>query len=79
MFFDDEGDLAHEFYEEVFVGGHSRMKRLYKNLTPQVGEYKISVHGSLEMKFLIYVKWQYLLALDHQYYKIFFKCFNVLS
>ena len=36
MFFDEEGDLAHEFYEEVFDAGHSRMKRQYKNLRPQV-------------------------------------------
>ncbi|XP_063438896.1 tumor suppressor candidate 2-like [Mytilus edulis] len=35
MFFDEEGDLAHEFYEEVFDAGHSRMKRQYKNLRPQ--------------------------------------------
>ena len=36
MFFDEDGDLAHEFYEEVIDKGHSRMKRQVRNLRPQV-------------------------------------------
>ena len=43
MYFDEDGDLAHEFYEEVKItdSKHSSksrtaMKRLRKNLTPQV-------------------------------------------
>lgn len=42
MFFDEDGDLAHEFYEEVAPrrkGGKLRMRRLDKNLRPQ-GEVK---------------------------------------
>ncbi|XP_070559561.1 tumor suppressor candidate 2-like [Ptychodera flava] len=44
MYFDEDGDLAHEFYEET--AGKSRrrthMKRIYRNLTPQgVIEYDI--------------------------------------
>lgn len=35
MFFDEDGDLAHEFYEEVIDKGHSRMKRQVRNLRPQ--------------------------------------------
>ncbi|KAK6177009.1 hypothetical protein SNE40_015201 [Patella caerulea] len=35
MFFDEDGDLAHEFYEEVVHGRKSRMKRCYKRLRPQ--------------------------------------------
>ena len=41
MYFDEDGDLAHEFYEEVILGGacpRSAMRRRRKNLRPQVGE-----------------------------------------
>lgn len=40
MFYDEDGDLAHEFYEETIVtkNGQKRAKlrRVYKNLIPQV-------------------------------------------
>ena len=39
MYFDEDGDLAHEFYEEIILGGscpRSAMKRKRKNLIPQV-------------------------------------------
>ena len=36
MYFDEDGDLAHEFYEEIKKGGKRRMKKIEKNLTPQV-------------------------------------------
>lgn len=39
MFFDEDGDLAHEFYEEVRLDGASQktvMKRKLNNLRPQV-------------------------------------------
>lgn len=40
MFFDEDGDLAHEFYEETIVTKNGRkkakLKRIQKNLTPQV-------------------------------------------
>lgn len=45
MYFDEDGDLAHEFYEEVGPrrrGGKKRMKRIDKDLTPQ-GEVKYRV------------------------------------
>uniref|UniRef100_A0A3P9LQT0 Tumor suppressor 2, mitochondrial calcium regulator b n=1 Tax=Oryzias latipes TaxID=8090 RepID=A0A3P9LQT0_ORYLA len=39
MFFDEDGDLAHEFYEETIVTKNGRkkakLKRIQKNLTPQ--------------------------------------------
>ena len=36
MYFDEDGDLAHEFYEEVKKRGGSKMKRVSsKNLIPQ--------------------------------------------
>lgn len=39
MFFDEDGDLAHEFYEETIVTKNGRkkakLKRIHKNLTPQ--------------------------------------------
>lgn len=39
MFYDEDGDLAHEFYEETIVtkNGQKRAKlrRVYKNLIPQ--------------------------------------------
>ena len=40
MFFDEDGDLAHEFFEErkSNISGRVRMKRLRHNLTPQVGK-----------------------------------------
>lgn len=44
MFFDEDGDLAHEFYEETIVTKNGRkkakLKRIHKNLTPQVTEIK---------------------------------------
>lgn len=39
MFFDEDGDLAHEFYEEVKVPGSTQttaMRRKLVNLRPQV-------------------------------------------
>ncbi|KAL5014593.1 hypothetical protein ScPMuIL_008863 [Solemya velum] len=35
MFFDEDGDLAHEFYEEVTDNHGCHMTRLYQNLIPQ--------------------------------------------
>ncbi|KAK1800049.1 hypothetical protein P4O66_006557 [Electrophorus voltai] len=39
MFFDEDGDLAHEFYEETVVTKNGRkktkLKRIQKNLIPQ--------------------------------------------
>lgn len=39
MFFDEDGDLAHEFYEETIVTKNGRkkakLKRIQKNLTAQ--------------------------------------------
>lgn len=41
MYFDEDGDLAHEFYEETIVTKNGRkkakLKKIQKNLTPQVG------------------------------------------
>ena len=41
MYFDEDGDLAHEFYEEVAPkrkGGRRKMRRVVRNLVPQVRE-----------------------------------------
>ncbi|XP_061730320.1 tumor suppressor 2, mitochondrial calcium regulator b [Nerophis ophidion] len=39
LYLDEDGDLAHEFYEETIVTKNGRKKaklrRIYKNLTPQ--------------------------------------------
>uniref|UniRef100_A0A8C5PHK0 Tumor suppressor 2, mitochondrial calcium regulator n=1 Tax=Leptobrachium leishanense TaxID=445787 RepID=A0A8C5PHK0_9ANUR len=39
MYFDEDGDLAHEFYEETIVTKNGRkrakLKRIHKNLRPQ--------------------------------------------
>ncbi|XP_061788283.1 tumor suppressor 2, mitochondrial calcium regulator b [Nerophis lumbriciformis] len=39
LYLDEDGDLAHEFYEEAIVTKNGRKKaklrRIYKNLTPQ--------------------------------------------
>jgi len=45
MYFDEDGDLAHEFYEEVVPrrkGGKRKMRRVDRNLRPQ-GEVKYRV------------------------------------
>jgi len=42
MYFDEDGDLAHEFYEEIKKGGKRKMRRIDRNLTPQ-GEVKYRV------------------------------------
>ena len=36
MFFDEDGDLAHEFYEEVCEDCKYVMRRSWNNLVPQV-------------------------------------------
>ena len=36
MYFDEDGDLAHEFYIEVKDGHKYIMKRSYEKLTPEV-------------------------------------------
>ena len=54
MYFDEDGDLAHEFYEEVpkKKGVGKRMKKIhYKHLTPQ-GEVNYS-HPRLHVDFPI--------------------------
>jgi hypothetical protein len=46
MFFDEEGDLAHEFYEEVHDNqtSHQTMRQCF-NIKPQVGHsFKQSIH-----------------------------------
>ncbi|XP_045619175.1 tumor suppressor candidate 2 [Procambarus clarkii] len=43
MYFDEDGDIAHEFYEEVPPlrrGVKATMKRIFTNLTPQ-GEVRL--------------------------------------
>ncbi|XP_014808965.1 PREDICTED: tumor suppressor candidate 2, partial [Calidris pugnax] len=39
MYYDEDGDLAHEFYEETIVTKNGRkrakLKRIHKNLVPQ--------------------------------------------
>ena len=45
MYFDEDGDLAHEFYEEIQPkrkGGKRKMRRVDKNLRPQ-GEVKYNI------------------------------------
>ncbi|XP_059572149.1 tumor suppressor candidate 2 isoform X2 [Alligator mississippiensis] len=40
MYYDEDGDLAHEFYEETIVTKNGRkrakLKRIHKNLIPQI-------------------------------------------
>ncbi|KAM6126335.1 tumor suppressor candidate 2 isoform 2-T3 [Phoenicopterus ruber ruber] len=40
MYYDEDGDLAHEFYEETIVTKNGRkrakLKRIHKNLIPQL-------------------------------------------
>ena len=47
MYFDEDGELAHEFYEEVLPkkkGGKRKMRRVdSKSLTPQVNHVKRSI------------------------------------
>lgn len=42
LYYDEDGDLAHEFYEETVVTKNgrkkSKLKRIQKNLIPQVKE-----------------------------------------
>jgi hypothetical protein len=39
MFYDEDGDLAHEFYEETIITKngqkHAKLRRMHKNLIPQ--------------------------------------------
>uniref|UniRef100_A0A673FPS6 Tumor suppressor 2, mitochondrial calcium regulator a n=1 Tax=Sinocyclocheilus rhinocerous TaxID=307959 RepID=A0A673FPS6_9TELE len=57
LYFDEDGDLAHEFYEETVVTKNGRkkakLKRIQKNLIPQVrdtdpGLSFFNLHHSLE-------------------------------
>ncbi|MEQ2209804.1 Tumor suppressor candidate 2, partial [Xenoophorus captivus] len=55
MYFDEDGDLAHEFYEETIVTKNGRkrakLKRIQKNLTPQVGNLNHQKENSLVRAF----------------------------
>lgn len=50
LYFDEDGDLAHEFYEETVVTKNGRkkakLKRIHKNLIPQVSQ-----HGNVLITF----------------------------
>ncbi|ESO99362.1 hypothetical protein LOTGIDRAFT_158449 [Lottia gigantea] len=43
MFFDEDGDIAHEFYEEVTKGRRSKMKRIHKHLIPVIRQKKFMI------------------------------------
>lgn len=43
MFFDEDGDLAHEFYEEVRIGKRFIMRRKRHNLIPQVQQLPVFI------------------------------------
>lgn len=49
MYYDEDGDLAHEFYEETFVTKNGRkkakLKRIHKNLIPQVRASQVLYFG----------------------------------
>lgn len=57
MYYDEDGDLAHEFYEETIVTKNGRkrakLKRIHKNLIPQVmcgewwGKVNAKRHGDI--------------------------------
>lgn len=53
MFYDEDGDLAHEFYEETIVtkNGQKRAKlrRVYKNLIPQVRHWAVVIWPTLSI------------------------------
>lgn len=54
MYFDEDGDLAHEFYEEVQISRNTHrttMRRNYANLRPE-GEVELS-HPRLSVDFPI--------------------------
>ena len=55
MYYDEDGDLAHEFYEETMVTKNgkkkSKLKRIQKNLIPQVSSFrKICILLSFRIK-----------------------------
>lgn len=53
MFYDEDGDLAHEFYEETIVtkNGQKRAKlrRVHKNLIPQVRGWAVVIKPMLSV------------------------------
>lgn len=57
MYFDEDGDLAHEFYEETIVTKNGRkkakLKRIQKNLTPQVGKIQAQNGLPCQLKFFV--------------------------
>ncbi|XP_060076423.1 tumor suppressor candidate 2-like [Ylistrum balloti] len=53
MYFDEDGDLAHEFYVEIIEGRHHYMKKQYRNLRPQ-GEVDLP-HPRLNVDFPIVI------------------------
>lgn len=54
LFYDEDGDLAHEFYEETVVTKNgrkkSKLKRIQKNLIPQVGTSGLHCWSSKKQK-----------------------------
>lgn len=57
LYFDEDGDLAHEFYEETVVTKNgrrrSKLKRIQKNLIPQVSvDTQQQLHSMFSQKLL---------------------------
>lgn len=70
MFFDEDGDLAHEFYEETIVTKNGRkkakLKKIQKNLTPQVSTFRrLYVKVLLISKYIYIFCFQGTIKLDH--------------
>ncbi len=79
MYFDEDGDLAHEFYEETIVTKNGRkkakLKRIQKNLTPQVRNLQSLQQSfthqrsfsvlSVQIIFIPFVSFQGIIKLDH--------------
>lgn len=66
MYFDEDGDVAHEFYEEVYRRGVLKMKRVnVKRLVPQ-GQVEYS-HPRLHVDFpiVLFEGWQYVQKQTH--------------
>lgn len=77
MFFDEDGDLAHEFYEETIVTKNgkkkAKLRKIQKNLTPQVSSlyhllfYTLHCQQGAWIKanIFIFLSMQGIIKLDH--------------
>lgn len=77
LYYDEDGDLAHEFYEETVVTKNGRkkakLKRIHKNLIPQVSQHRnvLLTFSTFTLDWIIISLWIFMITRMFLLYNIF--------